>query len=113
MNVKFPIGIQKVYNRFANNCKIDGYDLGSKTLGLRQQYKMVRNRLTATIGMTGFLGAEAAACASTGRTSDMVLFGGMGLVMGYITKLFHTDLLKLQKTDAYKAIEKRALKIFG
>ncbi|MBR6098950.1 hypothetical protein IKP85_04315 [bacterium] len=112
--MKVSLPLRKAYNRFANYCKLDGYDFGSKTLGLRQQYKMVRNRLTATAGMTGLLGAETLACASTtGRAGDMALFGILGVLMGCVTRLFHKDLMKLQKMDAYKAIEKRAQNIFA
>lgn len=115
MKIYLPTSVRKVYNRFANNCPMSGYSFTDKhsKLGLRQQYKQVRNRLTATAGMTGFLGAQALACASTGRTSDMAAYGILGLFTGFTARLFHSDLMKFQKFNAYKNIEKRAQKIFG
>lgn len=110
-----PTAARKVYNRLANKCPLDGYSFTDKNskLGLRQQYKQVRNRFLATAGTTGFLGAETLACASTGRAADMAIFGTLGLCMAGITRLFHKDMLKCQKMDFYKAIEKRAQKIYG
>jgi hypothetical protein len=112
MKVKFPPVARKVYNRFANGCPLDGYAYNDNKLGVRQRFKMVRNRFTASLAASGIAAGEAVALAGKADTSDVALLGAVAVGFAFISKMFHRNMVALQKTNAYKAIEQRVASIY-